>query len=360
MQCRSSRDRRFWSAALLLVLCLSSSASSVCLRAVHAQDGRTPIPSGAPIPARAAVPPEDRFDAKRAFALLERQVAFGPRCNACPGHKQAQEFFESYLKALGAEVRLQSFSRELPHWEGTKKFTNIIARFQPRKEPRVLLGTHYDTRARADSPLESPANWATPIDGANDGASGVAVLLELAQVIAEDPPSVGVDIILFDGEDFGRPDEIDTNYFIGSRYFAGRMPQEMPGYKPRFAVVLDMVGDRELRIPPRRLASQSAPGWPVQYQSQKLDDALHLIAKHLGVPQFGGEPGSDILDDHHALQAVGIPAVVLIDYPKDTWHTLRDTVENCRPMSLRGVGVVLLHMLYHPETHPDFTDKNLK
>ncbi len=354
MQSKLFRDNRLWLVGLLLSLLLAFGV-------FYPNNGQTERTRGSarkPVSFEEYVPPSKRFDAQRAFGILKQQVSFGPRCNGCEGHRKAREFFERYLRDRGAKVWLQHFSMELPRWEGLKSFTNIIARFHPQQEPRILLGTHYDTRARADSPTEAPRNRDTPIDGANDGASGVAVLLEIANIIAKARPAVGVDIVLFDGEDFGRPEEIKTNYFLGSRAFAMQREVKMPGYKPRFAVILDMVGDWQLRIPPRKIAPLALPENSVLHRSQKLDDAIHRVAEYLEVPQFGGKPGGDILDDHQALRAVGIPAVVLIDFPKDTWHTLQDIIENCRPESLGGVGAVLLHLLYHPETHPAFTNQD--
>ncbi|MBI4568627.1 MAG: M28 family peptidase [Planctomycetes bacterium] len=293
-------------------------------------------------------PPAERFDAARAFSLLQQQVAFGPRCNGCDGHRRALDWLEESLRALGAETRRQTFTRALENWEGPRTFTNLVARFHPARRPRALLGTHFDTRARADSPEEAAENRDRPIDGANDGASGVAVLLEAARIIAASPPPVGVDIVLFDGEDFGRPSEIQTNYFLGSREYGASLAGAPREDLPRFALVLDMVGDSRLRVPPRRVAPGPLPEDSVLARSQALDDALHHAAARVAPACFGGEPAGEILDDHQALRAAGVPAIVIIDWPKPTWHTLRDTVENCSAASLGGVGRAVLEMVYHP------------
>jgi Zn-dependent M28 family amino/carboxypeptidase len=215
--------------------------------------------------------------------------------------------------------------------------TNVIARFNPDLRQRILLGAHWDTRPRADRD-EKVERQNLPIPGANDGASGVAVLLHIASLFKQHPPPMGVDIVLFDGEDYGL--EGDTrNYLLGSRHFAAKKD---PDYVPRFGILLDMVGDKFLDIPKEQHSLKYAP------------DVLDLVwakARELGYPQFVSEPGEYVTDDHLPLNEVGIKTIDLIDfnYPDPThrfWHTHNDTPENCSAESLGAVGDVVTHVVY--------------
>jgi Zn-dependent M28 family amino/carboxypeptidase len=215
--------------------------------------------------------------------------------------------------------------------------TNIIGTFNPSAPERILLCAHWDTRPRAEHD-EDKSKRDTPIIGANDAASGVAVLLEIARHLKEHPPPVGVDIVFFDGEDYGR--EGDTrNYLLGSRYFAAN---RAPDYVPRFGILLDMVGDTYLEIPREENSMKLAP------------DVVDLVwnkAKELGFPQFLDLAGDPVIDDHLPLNEAGIKTIDIIDfdYPDPTnrfWHTHKDIPENCSPGSLAAVGTVLLHVVY--------------
>jgi Zn-dependent M28 family amino/carboxypeptidase len=200
-----------------------------------------------------------------------------------------------------------------------------------------LLCAHWDTRPRADHD-QNIERRNEPILGANDGASGVAVLLEIASLMSKQPPPVGVDIVLFDGEDYGL--EGDTpNYLLGSRHFADTKP---PEYVPRFGILLDMVGDRSLEISKEGNSVAFAPD---------IVELVWATARSLNCPEFVDVVVEPITDDHVPLNEAGIKTVDLIDfrYPDEThryWHTHEDTPDKCSVESLEVVGTVLTHVVY--------------
>jgi Zn-dependent M28 family amino/carboxypeptidase len=174
--------------------------------------------------------------------------------------------------------------------------------------------------------------------GANDGASGVAVLLEIARQIHEIEPPVGIDIVFFDGEDYGREGDLD-NYCLGSRYFTANNVK----YFPKFAILLDMIGDAQLSIPVEGYSKNYAP---------TVVEMVWNIAEKLGIYQFQREVRGYVFDDHVILNEGGIPAIDIIDfeYPDFShryWHTLEDTPDKCSPRSLKVVGDVLMELIYY-------------
>lgn len=277
-----------------------------------------------------------RFDGERAFRFLLQQVSFGPRNPNSTGHQQCLEYFQVTLRALADEVEMQEFTHR--GYGGEKlRLTNVIARFRPELQSRMILCAHWDTRPRADQDSD-PTRRNEPILGANDGASGVAVLLEIATLLKATPPPIGVDIVLFDGEDYGREGD-HAFYLLGSKHFARNIPA---GYTPRFGILLDMVGDASLEIPREDYSVKYAP------------DIVELIwstARELGRSEFVERPGMPVIDDHLPLNEVGIKTVDLIDfqYPDQShsyWHTHNDTPDKCSAASLEAVGSVVTHILY--------------
>lgn len=274
------------------------------------------------------------FNEARAFLSLEIQTAFGPRNPGSPGHDQCRDYLVRELQTWADTVWTQPFSYTSADRRETLALTNIIARFYPAQRKRVLLCAHWDTRPFADRD-PNPANRQTPILGANDGASGVAVLLEIARSLHQNPPDVGVDLVLFDGEDYGRESVID-DYLIGSKYFAKNMPAPLP----QFAVLLDMVGDRDLHFPIE------------EYSQRYARDAVEKVwsaAERQKAAAFQRTAGAAILDDHTSLIEAGLPAVDIIDFDYPFWHTLGDVPERCSPQSLGQVGRTLLDMLQHED-----------
>ncbi|MGB5873379.1 MAG: M28 family peptidase [Bacteroidota bacterium] len=286
---------------------------------------------------RSAAPAETpRFSGARAYEFLLAQTDFGPRNPNSLGHLHCLSYLESTLRLSADEVRLQRFAHSGYNGE-VLRLTNIIASFRPERKERVLLCAHWDTRPRAEHDPDSTRR-SDPILGANDGASGVAVLIELASLMGNSPPPVGVDIVLFDGEDYGREGD-HPMYLLGSRFFAANKP---PDYLPRYGLLLDMVGDAELEILQEETSVKYAP---------RIVDLVWNTADALGIPHFVPSRGFEVLDDHIPLNESGIPTVNIIDfnYPDAShryWHTHMDTPEKCSSESLEAVGRVITHTVY--------------
>jgi glutaminyl-peptide cyclotransferase len=264
-----------------------------------------------------------RFDQERAFHRLRDLCAFGPRNHGSEGKTKAEAWIQKNLRDAGAEVSVHSFQHTPKGATQAESFRNIVARINPKQTRRVLIATHYDTRSTADKdPDESRRS--EPILGANDGASGVAVLLEMAPLWKEQPPPVGVDLVFFDGEDFGRGDELD-DYFLGSKAWV----RDFPDYRPEWGVVLDMVGDADFAIRKERDSLARAPN-----AVERLWTAAQRVRSNGIIDERGGL----VYDDHTAFLDKGIPVVLLIDFSYKWFHTTADTPDKCSAASLGQVG----------------------
>jgi hypothetical protein len=277
-------------------------------------------------------PAEVTFDGNRAYTFLERQCAFGPRYPASPGHAQALEWISQELSKRTNSFLRQTFDYT-PKWGPKVTMTNLIVSFAPGRNDRILLCAHWDTRPWADQD-PNPTNRSRPILGANDGASGVAILLEITEVFMAKPPPVGVDLVFFDGEDYGRSEDGLDDYFAGSRYFARHLI--LPDI-PKYAILLDMVGDADLDIYIERNSYRYA---------RDIIDRVWSTAGAMGLDVFHHELLHTVFDDHIPLNQVGIPAIDIIDFDYPYWHTLEDTPDKCRPESLKTVGDLLLRVIY--------------
>jgi len=277
-----------------------------------------------------ANPPD--FDSARAFDLLRKQCDFGPRPPGTPAHEKCRDYLYAELSKYTASSELQNFE----HVRSGKTFpmSNIIARFGKPGDWGILLCAHWDTRPIADQELEEK-DRKKPILGANDGASGVAVLLELARMFHERAPDVPVTIVLFDGEDWG-PSTKDM--FLGSSYFAARLT----GNRFRFGILLDMIGDKELDIY-REGNSQS--------RARAVTDKIWAAARKLGRDEFKDEVKYTISDDHLPLIKAGIPTADVIDFDYAYWHTLGDTVDKCSAKSLLAVGETVAQVVYSEQAN---------
>lgn len=277
------------------------------------------------------------FDGNSAFNWLEAQCEFGPRNPGSQGYYNCKEFFIKNLMEFSDTVFVQNFTYTELRENNAYDLSNIIAQFKVDSEKHILLGAHWDTRPWADQDL-NPSNHFTPIIGANDGASGVAVLLELAKMFKSKPPPVNVSIVLFDGEDMG-VEGINDSWAKGSLYFAEHLPIQ----KTDYGIILDMIGDSNLEIPIERNSYRVAPG---------LMTELWELAEKLKLSAFQNKLGYDIYDDHIPLwELAGIPTIDLIDfnYPNQRinyWHTLNDIPQNCSPESLEQVGRLLTNYIY--------------
>ena len=284
------------------------------------------------------------FNADTAFAFVKRQVAFGPRNPNSEGHRQAADYLITTLSHYAGRraVFTQRFKEE--GYGETLDLVNIIAAFNLNASDRIMLCAHWDTRPRAD--MDS-LRTEEPISGADDGGSGVAVLLELARQFSQKMPPIGVDIVLFDGEDYGKSGSLD-HYFLGSRYWAEHPP--VVGYSPRFSILLDMVGGKNATFPKERYSLRYA---------EKLVDEVWQIADNKGYDTlFLDQVGQAISDDHVIInQKLGIPTIDIINHQTDPvdgrirfapyWHTHRDDLDNIDPNTLQAVGEVLMELIYN-------------
>lgn len=269
------------------------------------------------------------FDQSAAFELLERQCEFGPRPPGSLAHEEMKLWLIESLSSLADEVSIQRFTVLAD--TGRVELTNVIASFVPDARERVLLGAHWDTRAVAERDPD-PANRDLPIPGANDGASGVAVLLELARLVSESPPDVGVDMVFFDGEDGGNGGGF-PDWCLGSSYYV----LSMGDYCPRYAVVIDMIGDADLNILREPNSVET---------SRDVVDSVWRAARRAGSLSFLDLPGAAMYDDHVALIRAGVPTALVIDFDYAYWHTVEDTPDKCAPESLGEVGRALVALLY--------------
>ena len=272
------------------------------------------------------------FDADSAYALLERQVAFGPRVPGTSGHAAQLEWMTSYLEARADTVVLQTFEHTGPDGERLE-LTNVLARFRPGTPDRVLLLAHWDTRPTADSETDAELRD-RPIPGANDGASGTAVLLQLAAVLSSHSPPIGVDLLLTDGEDYA-PDHM----YLGAKHFAANLPS---GYQPFYGILLDMVADRD----PRYLQE----GYSLQYAPEVVARIWRMAERLVYGHYFPDERGIAISDDHLALNRAGLHTANIIDFdygPGNVyWHSLEDDLENVAPDGMGAVGAVVAELIY--------------
>jgi len=279
------------------------------------------------------------FDGVNAYQYLMTQCEFGPRSAGSEGHDQCKEFLIRELKKNCNRVITQEFDYKDKHNpEKVYNGTNIIAsvNLNPKKRKRIMLCAHWDTRPWADEDPNS-SNHDQPIIGANDGASGVAVLMETARILKDLNLNIGVDIILFDLEDLGDhqaeqyPDSLNP-FSIGSSYFAANNA----GYRPYFGILLDMVGDSDLQIKKETYSLVNA---------EPIVNKVWAAAQKAEASAFVDLEDGAIMDDHVPFLKRGISVIDLIDFDYPYWHTLEDTPDKCSPQSLQQIGDVLLEVI---------------
>jgi Zn-dependent M28 family amino/carboxypeptidase len=269
------------------------------------------------------------FNADKAFDYLKKQCSFGPRPPGVTAHEKTKDYLASELKKYANSVVLQNFTHK--SGERILNLTNIIAIFGPNVDKKVILAAHWDTRPFADRDSD-PKKRSQPIPGANDGASGVAVLLELARAFRSETPPIKIIMVLFDGEDYGKN---SGEMFLGSRHFARKI---RPEWVPEYGILLDMIGDKDLDIYIEQNSINAAPD--VVRKVWNLADDLKLKG-------FYRKVGYSITDDHIELINVGIECIDIIDFNYPYWHTLEDTPGKCSPQSLETIGKLLLELIYH-------------
>lgn len=288
------------------------------------------------------------FSADSAYKFVKQQVDFGPRVPNSAVHKACAEYLENSLKQFGAKVIVQE--ADLKAFDGNiLKAKNIIGSFNPENETRVLLFSHWDSRPWADHDANKN-NHKTPVLGANDGASGVGVLLEIARVLNKQKLDIGVDIIFFDAEDYGAPENLATtenedSWCLGTQYWAKNM--HLPGYRARYGILLDMVGAPQAKFYREQISD---------YYAKQVVDKVWSQASSLGFGNyFINESGGGVTDDHvYVNQLAGIPSIDIIHYDPNAasgfasyWHTTNDTMENIDKSTLQAVGITLLNVIYN-------------
>jgi glutaminyl-peptide cyclotransferase len=275
------------------------------------------------------------FDGAAALRYVQQQVAFGPRVPGTEAHRRTGDWILDHLRRTADSVEVQAWIHVTQAGDSLP-LRNFIGRFRPGVAERVLLLAHWDTRPRADNEANLGAQR-QPIPGANDGASGVAVLLGVADVLAKTPPALGVDLLFVDGEDWGI-DFSGPDALIGSRYYADHLK---PDALPLFAVLFDMIGDADLRVYQEGYSVASAP---------EVVTRVWSVARALGYGAvFAPSVGSAITDDHVPLIEKGVRAIDVIDFdygPHNSyWHTLQDTPDKLSAKSLKIMGDVAVKLV---------------
>lgn len=287
------------------------------------------------------------FNSDSAYHFVDKQVAFGPRVPNSEAHKACGDYLVAELERFGATVTQQK--ADLKAFDGTILHArNIIGTFNPEKTDRILLFAHWDTRPFSDKDPDDK-NYHTPVQGANDGASGVGVLLEVARILQEKTPDLGVDIIFFDAEDYGAPafaHDIPSGegWCLGSEYWSKN--PHVPGYKARFGILLDMVGAPDATFYKEAISRQYAQG---------IVEKVWSTARDLGYGRyFVDKNGGGITDDHVPVnENRGIPSIDIIQYDLNTdsgfgWyhHTTKDDMNNISKETLKAVGQTVLEVVY--------------
>lgn len=294
-----------------------------------------------------AVGPE--FNADSAYAFCEKQCEFGPRTMNSEAHDKCGEWIVGKFKQYGCSVIEQK--ADLKAFDGTVlKSNNIIASYKPQLTTRILLCAHWDSRPWADNDPDS-TNWQKPVMAANDGASGIALMLEVARLLQKaDSLKVGVDFVCFDAEDWGAPqwsnvDDSNDSWALGAQYWAAH--PHKPNYEARFGILVDMVGGTGARFYQEGMSKEFA---------QQIVDKVWAAAQTAGYGStFPKEQGGYVTDDHIPVnQTAKIPTVDIIPYYPNcqqssfgpTWHTVSDTMDNIDKNTLKAVGQTVIQVLF--------------
>jgi len=275
------------------------------------------------------------FNGQRAFEYLEALCALGPRPSGSPGMQAQRELLSAHFQKLGGTVGLQPFRVRHPETGAPVSMANMIVEWHPDRRERIMLCAHYDTRPYPDRDPRDPRGTFL---GANDGGSGTALLMELAQQMAALPGRLGVDFVLFDGEEFIFEDGRDR-YFLGSEFFANDYTEKRHAHRYRASVLFDLVADAQLQIYPDRYSLS----WE---DTRPLVEQIWNVAKRLGVSEFSIARRYEVLDDHIKLHEIAkIPSCDIIDFNYPYWHTQDDRPEHCSALSLAKVGWVVQEWL---------------
>jgi len=279
------------------------------------------------------------FDKERALGYLKQICDLGPRMSGTEAMTKQQDLIRKHFEAQGAKVELQKFTARQRSQQQSVPMANLIARWNPDRPRRILLSAHYDTRPMAHEEPD-PRNWRKPFLGANDGAGGPALMMELAHHLGSLPTSVGIDFVLFDGEEYifnKAPQEQGGDlYFFGSEHFAQEYSRKRANEarSPRYigAIVVDMIAGKDARFLYEQYSfSKAGP----------LLEGIWKIAREVNADAFKPNIGLAMLDDHLALLKAGIPTIDIIDVDYPHWHRLTDVPANCSGETMEQVARVL-------------------
>jgi glutaminyl-peptide cyclotransferase len=274
--------------------------------------------------------PPREFDGQTAFGYIQKQVGYGPRIPGTKAHQQMAGWLDSLLRQRADTVVTQKWKHVTAKGD-TLALANFIARFNPMAEKRILMLAHWDSRPTADSPQSRDST--KPVLGANDGGSGVALLLGLADVLKRSPPAIGVDLLFVDGEDYGDFNKNPNDVLIGSRYYGAHQI----GGPPLYAVLFDLIADKDLQIYQEGNSLVGAP---------EVVELVWDTAKDLGYGgYFVSSPRHTLIDDHLELQKAGLRAIDVVDFDYPAWHTVYDTIDKVSAASLQIVGDVAVELL---------------
>jgi hypothetical protein len=297
-----------WSAATLALAAVSAFSNSGCNRV------ETPL-----------------FSVDSSVVHIDRQLALGPRVAGTAARDSAASYIAHTLERYGARVTVQPFEVKDPYADRTIRMMNIVGSFGAGAKRRLMLASHYDSRPWADQEKDSTL-WNTPIPGAVDGATSTAILLEIARLAGMRAPDIGLDLVFFDGEDYGKERDIDY-YLLGSRHFAANLD----GYHPAAAILLDMVGG--VGTTARREGTSDD-------HSRPFMDYVFARAQALDLRYFESAPGAAMIDDHVPLLQAGIEAIDLFGYDFAPWHTLRDDGTAVDRAKVEETGILLRDLVY--------------
>ena len=286
-----------------------------------------------------------QFNADSAYFFIMKQVDCGPRVPGSAGHKQCEQLLISYLDRFSTNLIVQK--TEVKIYDGSKvPMINFIAEFNPEKKNRIMLCAHWDTRPFAD---QDKTNRDQPIDGANDGASGVGILLEIARQLSQNSPQVGIDIIFFDVEDYGQPDKSGVPYradtwCLGSQYWSKNLHKK--NYFPLYGILLDMVGGKD--------AIFTMEGNSLKFAPSVMKKVWNAAAQNGYSSNFSFEETNPIIDDHvYINKLAGIPCIDIVHYDPETvsnfgkfWHTHNDNMDIIDKKVLKAVGQTLLEVIF--------------
>ncbi len=272
-----------------------------------------------------------QFDGAMALSYVEAQMNFGNRIPNTEAHRRTGDWILAHLQSRADSTEVQQFDHVTAAGD-TLHLRNFIAKFRPGLSERILFLAHWDTRPVAEKDTNL-GRKRLPTPGANDGGSGVAILLGIADELEKEPPAFGVDLLFVDGEDYGDW-TARTDVLLGSKYFSANLPE---GYQPLYAVLFDMVGDADLQIPKEGYSVDGAP---------EVVDRVWRKARDLGWGSiFRQDVGIWVTDDHIPLQEAGIHAIDVIDFTYPHHHTTEDTLDKISARSLAIVGSVALALV---------------